>query len=93
MDKTLPKHLELTLNCLMKDCNLSRWTVQGNTNMRSITIRFKTDTGENKQEYVDCVKYKRVPPSQQHRDMIRAEEWREKCDKGIQAIPQNKNPS
>ena len=85
IEKTLPEHLESALNCLMKDCNLSCWTVQLNTNMTLITIHFMMDTGESEKDHVDNVfEYKRLAPSQLHRDMTRAEEWREKCDKEIQ---------
>ena len=44
MDGKLPKHIEITLTCLLMDNTLSRWTINGNSNMTTIRLRFKADT-------------------------------------------------
>lgn len=77
MDKTLPKHLVLTLESLLHDSMLTSWTVQGNSHVTSVTIRFKMaadhDSVQPRQD--SCTKYKRVPPSQVERDRVRSQQW------------------
>ena len=47
----MPKHLEMTLNCLLKGSNLSSLTIKGNTNMTLIAILFKVSITENESTY------------------------------------------
>ncbi len=53
---------------------LSSWTIHGNENMTTLSIRFKVDTAVDVQEESvnNVVKYKRVAPSQIHRDITRS---------------------
>ena len=77
MDKRLPKHLVLTLDSLIDDSMLTSWTIQANSNITSVTIRFKmvidhNDVGSKQDTFA---KYKRVPPSQIERDRVRSQQW------------------
>ena len=77
MDKRLPKHLVLTLDSLIDDSILTSWTIQGNTNITSVTIRFKmaVDYNDVESRQDTFAKYKRVPPSQIERDRVRSQQW------------------
>ena len=72
MEKRLPKHLMLTLDSLIGDSMLKCWTIQGNSNITSVTIRFKMAADHNDVESRQdtFAKYKRVPPSQIERDRV-----------------------
>ena len=82
MDNPLPKHLGLTLDALLKDSMLTSWTIQSNSSMTSVIIRFRPDTdGDIADGSVDnTTKYKRVAKSQLKRDKTRANDWSEQCD-------------
>ena len=73
MDTNLPKTLQITLDNLLMDNTLRSWTVQGNTNITTVIIRFKMDVHMTNMEQV---KYKKVPKSQMKRDMSRSDNWR-----------------
>ena len=80
MENTLPKHLGITLDNFLNDSVLTSWSVQSNSKVASITIRFRVDTDQDQgHELLDSnTKYKRMPESQQKRDMCRAKLWKDK---------------
>ena len=77
MDTKLPKQLAITLNGLIDTSLLSSWTMHGNENITTLTIRFKPDcTAAIAEDTLPSAKYKRVSTSQTARDIIRATEWK-----------------
>ena len=78
MDRKLPKHLVLTLNGLLEDSRLTSWTVQGNCEMTSVTIRFKMADSMEEGSGDSITKFKRVPPSQLARDKARTSQWQDR---------------
>ena len=87
MDKGLPKQLEIILDGLIHECLLSSWSLHGNTNMTTLTIRFRSDTEAITQDETS-VKYKRIAPSQLKRDSNRAKMWKD-CGDGMVVLPKD----
>ena len=80
MEYLLPKHLYQTLDNFLKDSGLTSWSIQSNSKVAAITIRFRLDNDDNtSQKPLDtATKYKRVTEAQQKRDMTRAQSWKGK---------------
>ena len=54
MAGTLPKHLGVTLDSLMKDSTITSWSVHGNSAITTLTIRFNmVDTFMCQPCYID----------------------------------------
>ena len=66
----IPKQLKYILVNLIDDFSITSWTVQGFSEITSVTIRFKMEsaTMDQNQEYST---YRRIPPSQIKRDNAR----------------------
>ena len=73
MDEALPKHLQVSLMNLLKEHGLSGWSIHGSKISTTVILRFKMeDTIELNPN--QNVKFKRVSPSQQARDTLRAQQ-------------------
>ena len=77
MDNLMPKHLECMLDNLLRDNNLTSWTIQANSKMTTVIIRFQPQDTDILPQADTSVKYKRLPPSQIKRDSNRAERWKD----------------
>ncbi len=69
--RKLPKQLEITLRNFIAENTLNSWTVQGNSNVTSITLRFHMDTTDTALDNTHS-KFRCVPPSTLNRDRQRA---------------------
>ena len=89
MDKVLPEQLQVTLDSLLCNGILCSWTIHGNSGMSTVIMRFKMDgctEDTMKEAPTGSAKYKRVPPSQLKRDMVRASEWKESADREMDDV-------
>ncbi len=69
LEDHMPKPLQITLDTLLMENDLSSWQIRGGEHFIQVSIRFSVTAVGTK---VRDMKYRRAPPSQIHRDSIRA---------------------
>ena len=78
MDIVIPKHLETVLESLFSEQELSSWTVNGREKQTTVILRFNMAAPIPS----ESVKYKKMSQAQVHRDLTRAEQYRNRAQEG-----------